>query len=252
MVAVEQQTLPTIDQFRELSRTRRSVRGFDASRDVPDDFVERIIDAARWAPSAGNGQPWHFIVIRDAADRAWNAELFLKQLQPKVEMEQAVGRKARVGSMGFKHAPVHIIIAGDPRVNETYPVRTRLEKGTRHFYSGLANTTITLMLAARTLGLATQYVSDAGSPYMNTMLKVRYGIPDPLEVYELVPVGWPSTEVKPTPRRPLESMVHHGRFEPDKLLADADMKAWLWQDTRLGAYGKGPSQGAIKHGAVEN
>jgi nitroreductase len=240
MVAVEQQTLPTIDQFRELSRTRRSVRGFDASRDVPDDFVERIIDAARWAPSAGNGQPWHFIVIRDAADRAWNAELFLKQLQPKVEMEQAVGRKARVGSMGFKHAPVHIIIAGDPRVNETYPVRTRLEKGTRHFYSGLANTTITLMLAARTLGLATQYVSDAGSPYMNTMLKVRYGIPDPLEVYELVPVGWPSPnyEGKPVARRPLESVIHRGRFEPDKLLSNEALMDWLMRDTRIGAYGR--------------
>jgi hypothetical protein len=86
---------------------------------------------------------------------------------------------------------------------------------------------------------------------MGTMLKVRYGIPDPLEVYELVPVGYASTEVKPTPRRPLESQIHHGRFEPDKLLDDAAMKAWLWKDTRLGAYGKGPSESARELGMME-
>ena len=251
-MAVEQRTLPTVEQFVELTRTRRSVRGYDPGRDVPDECLAEMFEAARWAPSGGNGQPWHFVVIRDAADRAWNAELFLKQQEPKIEMERAVRGQVRITGAGFKNAPVHILVVGDPRVNESYPVRTKLEKSTRHFHSGLANATLSLMLAARCLGLATQYVSDACSPYMGTLLKVRYGIPDPLEVYELVPVGWPSTEVKPTPRRPLECMVHQGRFEPDKLLADADMKAWLWQDTRLGAYGKGPSQGAIKHGAVEN
>jgi nitroreductase len=239
-MVVAQRLLPSMEEFIELSRSRRSVRGFDGSRDVPDEYIEQILEAARWAPSAGNGQPWHFIVIRDPENRAWNAELFAKQLEVKVEMEHAVGRTARVGSTGFKHAPVHIVIAGDPRVNETYPVRTRLEKGTRHFYSGLANTTITLMLAARCLGLATQYVSDAGSPYMATMLKVRYRIPDPLEVYELVPVGWPSPkfESKPPARRSLDSIVHHEQFEADKLLSNEELMAFLWQNTRLGAYGK--------------
>ncbi len=243
-MAVEPRVLPAISEFIELCRSRRSVRGFDASRDVPDEYVDQIIEAARWAPSAGNGQPWHFIVIRDAESRAWNADLFLKQLEPKQEMERAVGRTVRVGSTGFKHAPVHILIAGDPRVNETYPVRTRIEKGTRHFYSSLANTTITLMLAARCLGLATQYVSDAGSPYMATMLKVRYRIPDPLEVYELVPVGWPSPnfEAKPPARRPLESIVHHEQFEANKLLSDEDLMTFLWQNTRLGAYGEWASK----------
>ncbi len=251
MVAVEQRTLPTSDQFYELSRTRRSVRGFDPHRDVPDEYVARIIDTARWAPSAGNGQPWHFVVIRDAADRAYNAELFMKQQEHKAEMERAVRGQVRMTGAGFKNAPVHILVVGDPRVNESYPIRTKLEKSTRHFYSGLANATLSLMFAARCLGLATQYVSDACSPYMGTLLKVRYGIPDPLEIYELVPVGYPSSNVAPTPRRPLETMIHHGRFDPSKLLSDAELKAWLWKDSRLGAYGKGPSEGAIKAGVAE-
>jgi nitroreductase len=250
-MAVEQRTLPSIEEFIALARTRRSIRGYDPSRDVPDAVIAQLIEAARWAPSGGNGQPWHFVVIRDAADRAWNADLFMKQQEHKAEMERAARGQVRLTGAGFKNAPVHLLVAGDPRVNESYPIRTKLEKSARHFYSGLANATISLMLAARCLGLATQYVSDAGSPYMGTLLKVRYGIPDPLEVYELVPVGYPSGDVAPTPRRPLESMIHQGRFEPDKLLSDADMKRWLWKDSRLGAYGKGPSQGAIQAGAAD-
>jgi nitroreductase len=250
-MAVQPETLPAIDQFVALAQTRRSIRGYDPTRDVPDGVIEQIVEAARWAPSGGNGQPWHFVIVRDAVDRAWNAELFLKQQEHKAEMERAARGQVRLTGAGFKNAPVHILVVGDPRVNESYPIRTRLEKSARHFYSGLANATLSLMFAARCLGLATQYVSDAGSPYMGTLLKVRYGIPDPLEVYELVPVGYPSSDVAPTPRRPLESLIHEGRFDSAKLLGDAEMKRWLWKDSRLGAYGKGPSQGAIQAGAAD-
>src|SRR5215207_4400627 len=239
MVA-EPQLVPSIDAFTALSRSRHSIRGFDPNREVPNELVEQIVEAARWAPSGGNGQPWHFVVIRDAESRAWNMELYLKQIEPKLELERAVHGNVHVGSIGFKHAPVHILIVGDLRVNESYPVRTKLEKSPRHFYSGLANATLTLMLAASCLGLATQYVSDASSPYMATLLKVRYGIPDPLEVYELIPVGWPPPKFVPSPttRRPLDSVLHREVFERDKLLTDEEMLAFLQRDTRLGGFGK--------------
>ena len=241
-----------IDDFLDLTRARRSVRGFDARRDVPDELLEQMIEAARWAPSGGNGQPWHFVIIRDKADRDWNADLFEKQQEHKKEMERAVRGQVRMTGAGFRRAPVHLLVLGDPRVNESYPVRTMLEKSARHFYSGLANATISVMLAATCLGLAVQYVSDAGSPYMGTLLKVRYGIPDPLEVYELVPVGWPSLEVKPTPRRPLDSMIHRGRFEPAKLLSDQAMHDFLWHETRLGAYGKSQREATEEVGLLED
>jgi hypothetical protein len=80
--------------------------------------------------------------------------------------------------------------------------------------SGLANAALGLTLAARCPGLATRYVSDAGSSYMATLLRVRYAIPDPLAVYELVPVGWPWGDEGSTPRRALESMIRQGCFEP--------------------------------------
>ena len=42
---------------------RRSLRAF-ATREVPEDAIERAFEAARWAPSGGNGQPWRFVLTR--------------------------------------------------------------------------------------------------------------------------------------------------------------------------------------------
>jgi nitroreductase len=47
----------------EAIRTRRSARKW-LSKPVPDELVEQILDAGRWAPSAGNFQPWAFVVIQ--------------------------------------------------------------------------------------------------------------------------------------------------------------------------------------------
>ena len=47
-------------------RTRRTVREF-TDDPVPDLVIHRILQAARWAPSSSNTQPWHFIVVREKA-----------------------------------------------------------------------------------------------------------------------------------------------------------------------------------------
>ena len=179
-----------IESLTELAGNRRSIRGYDKTRDVPDKMVRKILDCARWAPSGGNGQPWEFIVIRDEKTRHEIADLFLKQQEHKKEMEMAVRGDAKMTGDGFRHAPVHIMVLGDPRVKDTYPVRTMLDKADSHFYTGLASATLLIHLAATSLGLASQYVSDVSSPYMETMLKVLLGVPEPLKVYHLIPLGY--------------------------------------------------------------
>ncbi|NIO09243.1 MAG: nitroreductase family protein, partial [Deltaproteobacteria bacterium] len=52
----------TIDELMELTKNRRSIRGFQKDRDVSDEVIRKILDIARWAPSGGNGQPWEFVV----------------------------------------------------------------------------------------------------------------------------------------------------------------------------------------------
>jgi nitroreductase len=58
-------------------KTRRSIRIFD-SKDVKEEPIMCIIDAARWAPSGGNRQPWEFIVITRPEARKAIASLYVE------------------------------------------------------------------------------------------------------------------------------------------------------------------------------
>lgn len=55
-------------EFQDVIRKRRSVRHF-INRDVSDEIVSKLLDAAHWAPTGGNLQPWEFILVRDRANR---------------------------------------------------------------------------------------------------------------------------------------------------------------------------------------
>lgn len=214
--------------FMELVKRRTSHRGGYRKEDVSEEQIEYILEAARWAPSAGNSQPWEFIVVRDPVLRENIIQLSKKQMADKLDMEWAARRTRKVGSsIAFRHAPVFIIILGDPRLLEAFPVRTRLDKGQSHYYSSLSNCVLTLVLAATSLGLGTQWLSDVASPYFATMLKDMLGIPDPLYPYHLIPVGHVDRELRPNPRRPLEDQAHRDRYDMAKFRTDQDIKGML-------------------------
>lgn len=52
------------DELLDLIRNRRSIRMWKPDP-VPDEYIETILEAGRWAMSGANGQPWEFIVIKD-------------------------------------------------------------------------------------------------------------------------------------------------------------------------------------------
>ncbi|MGA8871659.1 MAG: nitroreductase family protein [Candidatus Acidiferrales bacterium] len=223
--------LPSIESLLELVRSRRSVRsGFLKDKPVSDEQIETILEAARWAPSGGNSQPWEFIVIRDPETRDKITSLYKSQMRDKIEIEETVrGRRSIVDpGLAFRYAPVFIIVLGDPRTIDAYPARTKLEKWESHFYSSLANSVLQLMLAAHALGLTTIYVSDVSSPYFSVMIKSLLDVPDPLQVYQLVPVGF--AEESPTihhPRRPLKDMVHHEKYDPALFRSETQIQDFM-------------------------
>jgi nitroreductase len=227
-----------ISDFRALVEQRRSIRGYDESREVSEELITTILDCARWAPSGGNGQPWEFVVVRNKQTRHQIADYYLKQMEQKREMDLAVRGTAKMTGDGFRHAPVHIVIVGDPRVKESYPIRTKLEKAESHFITGLANATLLIHLAATSLGLASQYVSDANSPYMETMLKVLLEIPEPLRIYHLVPVGYAKSQIAAPSRRSLEEIIHYEKYDLNKFRDDQGMTKFIMTRTLQGAYGR--------------
>lgn len=227
--------MATYEQLLTLARTRRSIRSIDPSRPVPDETVRKVLEVARWSPSAGNAQPWEFVVIRDDEMRKRISELYAKQLAEKRDMQQAVrGRRSDVGFTGFRHSPVFVVIVGDPRVIDAYPVRTAIEKGHNHFISSLAQATVLLHLAVASLGLGSQWVSDVSSPYMATMMKSWLGIPRQLTVYEMACIGYPAVVPPVAYRRPLEELIHDESYDANKARSAEAVEEFLTGHSLLG------------------
>jgi len=101
------------EQLLELVKARRSVRRLKEDP-VPDGIVDRILEAARWAPSGADTQPWEFIVVKDEENR--------NKLLDAVEGTITVTQLRKV--------PVLIVVCGG------YPRQSSLPWGTPHRLRG--------------------------------------------------------------------------------------------------------------------
>jgi len=149
--------------------SRRSIRSFK-DEPVPDEALERILEAARWAPSAVNRQPWHFIVIKNR------------------ETLRRIASLARYGSF-ISQAPVAVAVVTDPSS------RWHLIDG-----SGAVQN---MALAAWEMGIGTCWIGSLERERVKEILRV----PEELYLLTVLPFGYPS-EVGTSTRRPLESMIH--------------------------------------------
>ena len=101
-----------------LVKERRSCRRFKPDS-IPDDYVKKIIDMARWAPSGANSQPWDFIVVKKK-DLRQKISQFVKDfisIYYKLEhtRESALRFPSLTGpvdKIGYEDAPVFIVLCG--------------------------------------------------------------------------------------------------------------------------------------------
>ena len=221
-----------IESFIELLKSRRSIRAYKPDP-IPDEYIKKIIEAARWAPSGGNSQPWEFVVIKrsDLKDRI--AELFMKYQKPLREAELTRDNEMRVPSLeremaepGFKSAPVLIVLCGDPRVNEAFPLAVFQKLGNEVFISNLASAFLCMQLAARSLGLGSQWVSASGS-FMEDDLKRLLNIPEGIKIYDMMAVGYPAYSLGPRSPRNIEEMTHYDQYDHTKLRTDQQIKDFI-------------------------
>ncbi|MBI2874212.1 MAG: nitroreductase family protein [Firmicutes bacterium] len=226
-------------ELMEAVRIRRSRFFFDPERPVTEAQVRAIMEIARWAPSAGNGQPWEVIAVTDPDKRRAIYDLYVQQRKHLDEMEEKIwgprpgGGAAESGKL--KDAPLILLITGDPRIDRCYPVRTRLEKSESHLITGLAHFTLLIHLAAASMGLGSHWLSDCSSPYYSVMLKSLLGIPEHLHIYEMAPIGYPIKEPTVKLRREVEEFLHWEGYDQGKARGEDELNEFLWQQTRLGS-----------------
>lgn len=156
----------------EFLASRRSIRKFKhivPSRDV----VKKILDVARYAPSAGNLQPWTFVIITDSAIKAALAKL-------------------HQGAAPLEEAPLAIVIACD---KELAPISYMLD---------CANVSLYVMLAAHALGLGSVWVQALKDvPKIQKLVRLpRHLIP-----VSIIALGYPAESPQPKDKKRLDELA---------------------------------------------
>jgi nitroreductase len=160
---------------------RQSVRQFVADREVAPEQEQALLEAAVRAPTAGNVQPWHFYVVRDAADRQSLAA-------------------AAFGQSFVAQAPLVIVVCVDAeRCAARYGERGR----SLYCFQDTAAAVTHIQLKAVDLGLGSCWVGS----FDEAMAAEVLGMPGNLRPVAMLPIGYPARIAAPRPRRPLADVV---------------------------------------------
>ena len=168
-----------MDAF-EAMETRRSIRKF-TDEAVSDEAVERMLAAAMMAPSAGNAQPWQFVVVRDRHRLS-----SVKDHNPYAAMAD--------------HAPLGILVCGD----------LRLEKYEGFWVQDCSAAVQNLLLAAHAMGLGAVWTGIYPMESRVKGFKALFDLPDPVIPLALVVLGHPD-----------QKLPSRSRFKPERVHQEA-------------------------------
>jgi len=150
--------IESLDVF-EAIRKRKSVRSY-SPKPLPEEALVKVLDAARLAPSAGNIQPWHFIIVRDEDKRA------------------RIAGGCRYGRF-LAESRVVIVACGNKRASPSwYAVETAM---------ALEHS----VLAATALGMGTCWIGRFNQEDIRKMLR----LPEKFEVVALISLGYPGKKL---------------------------------------------------------
>ena len=164
----------------EAIKTRRSVRKYKP-QPIPEDHLKQILTAAQLAPSAGNKQPWRFVVVKDP------------------ETKKKLGVIARNQTWISDAGVVVAALAMDKKSPEVYErwaerdVMTAVEH---------------MVLSAWELGYGSCWIGAFEEDQVKELLKV----PKEMTVIILLPIGVPDQKPEPRGRKNLEELFHLDQY----------------------------------------
>ncbi len=217
----------------DLVKNRRSFRQFK-SDPLPEGTVEKVLQVARHVPSAGNSQPWEFVVVKDAEMKKNISRNIARDFGAMDKLDPDL-HTVPVQPHLYT-APVLIVVCGDPRLQKAYP---NFADGKVLLSQSLAICIYAMQLAAASFGLATAWATiQGGAPERE--VKKLLGIPDIYIVDHIIPLGYPDQEweiknkrMQPIRerapfRRSLEEIVHYERFDKKKFRSDEEVRQFIW------------------------
>jgi nitroreductase len=170
---------------------RRSVRNYE-DKDVPEELLNQVLEAVKWAPSWANTQCWEVVVVRDPAVK---------------ERLQATLAKGNPAAKAIVNAPVILAMCGKLQSSGYYKNEVTTKFGD-WFLFDLGIATQNLCLAAHDAGLATVIVGLLDHDKAAQVL----GVPHGYELVVLVPLGYPSKVPSAPKRREVSEFTHREKF----------------------------------------
>lgn len=169
----------------EAIKNRRSTRAYK-EQELPTGTVEKLIDAARWAPSAGNIQPWAFVVAASP------------------DMKKKLS-SAAYNQKDLEAASVVIVVCVDEkRAGQSYGERGK----TLYCIQDTAAAVQNILLSAYSLGLGSCWVGA----FNEDQVRKAIAAPSNMRPVALVPVGYPDEEPVARGRRPLSEIMYWETF----------------------------------------
>ncbi|MFQ5416364.1 MAG: nitroreductase family protein [Myxococcota bacterium] len=191
-------------------RTTRAIRRLRPDP-VPRELIRKVCEAATFAPSGGNRQPWRFIAVTDPKRRRWVADryrrVFREYIAPALEAAKDPsfperGRRMQRAAIHLAdhlhEVPVHLFVAGWTRRNA--PQLHALMPAAQN-----------LLLACRAVGLGASLTTLHRS--FGEECDRWLGLPDDCPTCALIPIGWPLGRYGRPPRRSVDDCLFWESFE---------------------------------------
>jgi nitroreductase len=187
--------------FFAVARAQRAHRAF-TDEPVSDALIGRILEAATYAPSAENRQPWEFVVVRDPVRRGQIGELMQRaweqhgrahsegRLSPELFADVDRGATGTISA-----APVLIVVGADTARGRPATVPSSI-------FPALQN----LLLAAGAVGLGSALTTIATA--FADELRAVVGFPEAVVAVAVVPIGFPAKPLGPSRREPFAAHTH--------------------------------------------
>ncbi len=212
----------------EAIHTARSLRRFKPDP-VPEALITQVLDAAVRAPTAGNAQNWAFVVIRDREMRRALGAIYRQASDIAEAMYAAKGQPAHLTAGEYRRlmttgahlwdhmgdAPIILVpclhrpfvppvesLAPDMRSRHGAEIAYAERIRGSSIYPAVQN----IILACRALGLGTTITTN--HIRCEDAVRALLRLPDDVDSFAMMPIGWPMDRFGPLSRRPLSEVVH--------------------------------------------
>jgi len=184
-VPAKQKVMELYDVILENIKTYGHVKKF-RKHDVDNETIDKILEAARWATSAGNHQPWEFIVLRDK------------------KVKDSIADSCQEGSW-VKQVPVLIVACINMRLAKAlYGERGEKLYGIQDVATAIQN----ILLAANSIGLGTNWIRAFSEPEVAQKLQCQQFV----RPSAIIAVGWPDEAPAKTDRHELKEFVNEEMY----------------------------------------